>query len=595
MKKSYSINEISFGDSKWNCKYEFQMNEKKFQVQRFGADYSIDRMKELIRKSNQEVDAVAVVNLPPTPIFGNQTYIHPYYFEIMKTSTSIPLCCGTILKEILNLKNIVEKIDSQKIDPSQGVFFSSAFFNSEIEEYIRHLPNSKVSFGDLYSIFGLPLSVKPFPGLVQIAKLGMSLLTVQNIKNQSLSFIHKARKFGQKIMNRQIAKYKYAVQDLSLTSYLGDMAKMVEGKEVIICCHHKEMEDYLFSFKPKSIINIFPTEYKFSAYMNHSVLEAAIRLGYDRTAGLSFEEWQDFLAIPAELRSVIRRYALRRKESTQIKFSKILRKIKSFVKNEKPPDFAFIVHALSHSDFERVPFVGAILKMLPERWNTRVDRWIGKIPPIVYGKVRNVVSKFNGHEVNGIIYGLWATPKVLKNQDPERTYAQIQKCCEDAASRGAKIIGLGAYTKVVGDAGVTINRNSPLPVTTGNSLSSSATLWGLYDVVLKMNLLKLDPESKMVLGTAMVIGATGSIGKVSAKLLSLVFKKLIIVAPKLDRLEDLLSELKELSPLCEVVCSVDANTYAGQVDALVTATSSFDQKIIDVMQLKPGCVVCDCS
>ena len=46
----------------------------------------------------------------------------------------------------------------------------------------------------------------------------------------------------------------------------------------------------------------------------------------------------------------------------------------------------------------------------------------------------------------------------------------------DAAAQGAQIVGLGAFTKVVGDAGVTVARRASIPVTTGNSLTIAATL-----------------------------------------------------------------------------------------------------------------------
>ena len=110
-----------------------------------------------------------------------------------------------------------------------------------------------------------------------------------------------------------------------------------------------------------------------------------------------------------------------------------------------------------------------------------------------------------------------------------------------------------------------------------------------------MHLLNQDPESGLVDGMAMVIGATGSIGQVSAKLLSLVFKKICLVAPRLNRLEELKQSLASISPRCEVSLATDANDMASQADVLVTATSAFDHKIVDVMRLKPGAVVCDCS
>jgi predicted amino acid dehydrogenase len=95
--------------------------------------------------------------------------------------------------------------------------------------------------------------------------------------------------------------------------------------------------------------------------------------------------------------------------------------------------------------------------------------------------------------------------------------------------------------------------------------------------------------------TATVIGATGSIGSVSAKLLGLVFQKLCLVAPRMDRLEETANEIRKINPKCKILLSTNSNDFAKTTDVLVTATSAYDQKIIDVGLLKPGCIVCDCS
>ena len=44
-------------------------------------------------------------------------------------------------------------------------------------------------------------------------------------------------------------------------------------------------------------------------------------------------------------------------------------------------------------------------------------------------------------------------------------------------------MGLGAFTKVVGDAGVTVARKASLPITTGNSYSASGALWAAHEAV----------------------------------------------------------------------------------------------------------------
>src|ERR1039458_10082841 len=59
-------------------------------------------------------------------------------------------------------------------------------------------------------------------------------------------------------------------------------------------------------------------------------------------------------------------------------------------------------------------------------------------------------------------------------------YARILAAIDVGVSLGAKVAGLGAFTGVVGDGGVTIAERSPIPVTTGNSLTIAAAVRGLF-------------------------------------------------------------------------------------------------------------------
>ena len=45
---------------------------------------------------------------------------------------------------------------------------------------------------------------------------------------------------------------------------------------------------------------------------------------------------------------------------------------------------------------------------------------------------------------------------------------------------GAQIAGLGAFTGVIGDGGITIGERSPIPVTTGNSLHDRSGVESLF-------------------------------------------------------------------------------------------------------------------
>jgi len=71
---------------------------------------------------------------------------------------------------------------------------------------------------------------------------------------------------------------------------------------------------------------------------------------------------------------------------------------------------------------------------------------------------------------------------------------------------GAQIMGLGAFTKVVGDAGVTVARKADIPITTGNSYSASGALWAAADAVRRMGLIEIE-SGKKIKGKTMVFGA----------------------------------------------------------------------------------------
>lgn len=595
MKNSYRIAEISLGRPYWDGAFAYEFNGDRFEVQRFGAQFSVELVKQLIENLGPDVDAFSLVSLPSYIKMEEKSYVHRQYLEIMGLPTSNPLCDGSGLRELSNVTSFIKKVEQKKILPEEGIFFPMALMNMELVEWARKSGfRDNLQFGDSYSILGLPWALKPFPGLLSMTKFFLNIANMKDLRNNTLLAESNFQKTFRALMTKQVSHSQFVCGDLPILMLYDENMEFLRGKDVITWTHHPLMEKEILKHQPRSVINLFPEEFKLSPFMNYSLLDATIRLSQGRNSALSIQEWENILATDVKSRHIGRKISQTQKISTQVKISQTAHKIKNKFSPKTAPDFAFVVHALSHKDLTRAPGL-KVLNYLPASMNHSVDRAFSKLPPILYGEVKNVVSSYDGTKVNGLIYGLFATPRVLKESPPEAIYNQIQGVCEEAHQRGAKLIGLGAYTKIVGDQGITINRNSPIPVTTGNSLSASSTLWALYETVQKMGLLTLDSETGMVKGSAMVIGATGSIGKVSAKLLALVFKRLVIVAPRLNRLEELKAELEKMSPNCEVVISTEADTLAHQIDALVTATSSFDHKIIDVEKLKPGCVVCDCS
>ena len=63
----------------------------------------------------------------------------------------------------------------------------------------------------------------------------------------------------------------------------------------------------------------------------------------------------------------------------------------------------------------------------------------------------------------------------------------------------------------------------------------------------------------------------------------------------MENLANLSNEIQKISPFCEVTFSTDSNQFSAISDVVVIATSAFNQKIIDVEKVKPGCIIADCS
>jgi len=236
--------------------------------------------------------------------------------------------------------------------------------------------------------------------------------------------------------------------------------------------------------------------------------------------------------------------------------------------------FAFVVHPLTPKQAaKRYP----VARFIPDFVLERIMR--GMSPQIV-GEASGIRS-LTGATTTGVFIGVPLTPGMMTGGMPvEHSYEKIVRAAEMAKAEGCQIIGLGAFTSVVGDGGVTIAQRAPIAVTTGNSYTVATAIEG---VLKACALVGVEPKTS----TLAVVGATGSIGKTCAKVLAKSFSKTLVVGRDPARTE---------AVACEVegsVATTDLNDLA-QADALVTVTSA-GGAVVEPRHLKPGAVVCDVS
>ena len=254
--------------------------------------------------------------------------------------------------------------------------------------------------------------------------------------------------------------------------------------------------------------------------------------------------------------------------------------------------FAFVIHPLSQEQLKKDPTIKLAARYAPSGFMDAVEKIIAYSPPFVYSKVTGIKSP-TGVEAEGWLITVGGTPKQMLAHSAEFTYKRLLQAAKMAKRMGAQIMGLGAFTKVVGDAGKTVAKLADIPITTGNSYSASGALWAAADAGRRMGLMTVE-RGKKLKGNAMVVGATGAIGSVCCRLLAMAFTDLYLVDVRHSKLLALRESILDETPETRIEISTRADKYLADMDVIVTATSAGGGKsVIDIMKVKPGCIITD--
>ncbi len=245
--------------------------------------------------------------------------------------------------------------------------------------------------------------------------------------------------------------------------------------------------------------------------------------------------------------------------------------------------FAFVIHPLN---------VGFIHKHRLFRWtrflpDELVERVAAYFPPIYLSKITGGQSPTTGQRIEGTLISLAATPRQMMAHGEDFTYKRLNQASKMAARRGARIMGLGAFTSVVGDAGITVAHEADIAITSGNSLTVAATLEAAKQAVIKMG------ASDLTKGKVMIVGATGSIGSVCSRLIAQAIFDVVLVSIEPERLIELKRTIQEETPGAKVAIATRPDDLLPGCDLIITATSAFGERIIDISKCKPGAVICD--
>ncbi len=554
---------ISLGAGDQDFAFDARFLRQKLNVRRVGTNGSAAKAVKLLKHWDQHADAIGLGVVKDSYTVGSRRYVEKDSTAMKGAVTRIPVTTGGRLSDILQewaLRHVQIKL---------GDYFNNAkvLFFSGMTNYKLALAMSEytqnLEFADALLQLGVPKMLTSLDALELYTSGAHYVLEWTPTSLMTSAPIKAWTKF---VLHRAMQDATVIVAPVHELDALG--AEELGGKTIITSTVN---ERRIAQFKKKGVTMVVdgaPT--LFDHVLSPSLLDAMIIAATEKAPDNILED--DYLEIVTNLQ-------LQPRLIYPNGFKRVNR-------------FAFVIHPLSQEYFKNVKPIELLSQVSPPVFMDTLEKVMAYAPPFVYSKVSGIKSPA-GVEAEGWLISVGGTPSEIMSHSPEFTYRRLLDAARIAKSLGAQIMGLGAFTKVVGDAGLTVSKRAPLPITTGNSYSASGALWAAHDALLRLGLVPMPKRGQKVQFKAMVVGATGAIGSVCARLLAMVAEELYLVSPETAKLLSLKESILKETPDAKLFLSSRADKDIAGMDMIVTATSGAGKKILDIMQVKPGCVITD--
>lgn len=561
---------VSQGSSDADYELETEFLGQPFRILRIGTDGDLSRAEAVLESIRPQADAIGLSMIHDHYQVGREQLEHPETARLEACVPDIPVTTGA------GLRGILQEWAIRHTQTELGHFFDNArvlFLNGQAGYRIarslsEHTEN--LQFADPYLDFGVPRLLTSLTQLETYTRLTAPVM-FQPMAVKAIHALHHSPlyRLGEKLVSGSLHS---AVRDSHvIVGAVGDLetftSKELDGKTVITSRVTDSVLDWMRSRKVAMVVDYSP--WLAGRPIGVNVMEAMISAALSRTPEqLGPDDYLD----------VIQSLGI----EPRILYPNGYRRVNRF---------AFVIHPLSQQYLTKTPPLDWISSVSPPAVMNLVEKAVAYTPPFIYSRVSGIRSP-TGEEAEGWLITVGGTPREIMAHGPEFTYSRLLAAAKLAKKLGAQIMGLGAFTKVVGDAGITVAKRAPLPITTGNSYSASGALWAAHDAVKRIGRVSIGESGKMA-GKAMVVGATGAIGSVCARLLAKAVEEIYLAAPEPAKLLALKESIEQETPGAIVHVAGSADRDVADMDMIVTATSGAGKRILDIMRVKPGCVITD--
>ena len=414
---------VTLGSSKQDFEFKTELLGQSFSVRRMGADNDTGKAWELMRRQQASADAIGLGEIGDHYQVGLRTVVNKETQRLLNVVTRIPATTGATLRRLLQVRAV------RHVQKELGNYFNNnlILFLSGMRNYDMAVALSdyskNLSFADALFQTGAPAMLTSLEQLELYAKGSEWMLSGRPGEMLEASMSG----FKGKRIASVVAKSHVIVGTFAEIKAVGN-ASNLEGKTLITSAVDDERMAFFTKCKVNLVVDVSPKLFDKVVGVNtiEAMILAALEKDLDEVSDDDFDEILNELNITPRLLHPTG------------KFRNIRR-------------FAFVIHPLSQN-YIRNAF--PIPKSTPKFVMDKVETLAAHMPPMVYCKMSNIVSP-TGAEAEGWLISVGGTPKEMLSRSPEFTYRRLLHAAKIAEKMGAQIMGLGAFTKVVGDAGIT--------------------------------------------------------------------------------------------------------------------------------------------
>ena len=564
------IIQISLGPSLDDNEFETGFLKQTFHVQRLGTDGDVDKASDLLLKWNKKADAIALGGIRSAQFLGQKSALKNDLARLLKLGSKLetPVTSGDMLRLVgheWSLRHIQFKLGNNYFNNARVFFFSGRSSRTIARVMTEYSDN--LTFADAALENGIPRLID---GLKELERYSGRLRDVLNwVPGKSMvTDSEPVRSMIDYVVRQAVQKsHVLVVPHHSFFKYLDPYTvEDLNAKTVITSTVYDDRIDYL---KDKGVDVIIDTTPKLlSNVAGVSVLEAILRVAFDIPKGEASDD---------ELLEIISNMQM---EPRIIYPSGTPKRVNRF---------AYVIHPPSQEYLKKLKPIEVLSDLAPGVMDT-VEKVMAYAPPFVYSTVSGIRSE-TGVEAEGWLIALGVTPEQMQAHGPDFTTKRILEAAKIAKKKGAQIMGIGLLPKAMKDTSLEVAKHAVLPITTGNSYFASSALWAGAEAVRKMGMTRLK-NGKVLRAKAMVIGATGAVGVICSHLLAKAFEEVHLVGRNIAKLLALQESVQKEVPSVKLRVSTRADKNLSETDMIV-ATSSGARDVLDIMQVKPGCVITD--